>query len=202
MCYHDSMNKEFSGKILLRIGPALHRVLAIRASKGQSSINALCARLLKDGLQRQSEGNWWSEDCKKIVWTLRRRFGRQLLGVAVFGSQIEGTATEDSDLDILIVLDVPIRRSLYLWWDENIKWQGRSGASPQFVHLPDDVETAGGIWFEVAMASQILWERGRRLSSTIAKIKVLIETDRVRRYWSNGQPYWVRRENEEQRSGT
>lgn len=194
------MNKEFSGKILLRIEPALHKVLAIRASKGRNSINALCAQLLKDGLQRQSEINWWSEDCKKIVETLRRHFGRQLLGVALFGSQIEGTATEDSDLDILIVLDVPIQRSLYSWWDENIKWQGRADASPQFVHLPDDVETAGGIWFEVAMASQITWERGHKLSSAIAELKKLIETDRVRRYWSNGQPYWVRRENEKQGS--
>ena len=195
------MKKVLSGKLLLRLEPRIHGMLALRAAKEHSSINTVCARLIYDGLHGQKQSPWWLEESKKLVSQIRRRFGNELIGIAVFGSQVAGTATEDSDLDILIVLDskVPLQRSLYSWWDEKIKWMGRAEATPQFVHLPDIPENAGGIWFEVAMASEILWEKGRRLNATIKALQKFIESDCVRRYWCSGQPYWVRRGDEEQR---
>ena len=196
------MKREFSGKLLLRIEPRLHNLLASRASKEHSSINMLCVRLISEGLLEQKKSPWWLEEGKKIVPQLRHKFGTRLIGIAVFGSQVEGRATEDSDLDILIVLDAdtPLQRSLYSWWDDAIKWEGSVEVTPQFVLLPKNLEDAGGIWFEVAMASEVLWERGRKLSTMIKALRKLIESDHIRRYWSNGQPYWIRRGDEEQGS--
>ncbi len=192
-----------SGKFLLRIDPALHRALARRAKKAGVSLNALCADFLRGSLQAPDRTPWWSELGEAVVALLARRFGKGLVGVLVFGSYLQGTATEDSDLDLLIVLDagVPLRRGLYRWWDEAIADLSASvELSPQFVHLPDAAKEAGGIWLEAAMAHEILWERGRRLSTMLDRLKSSIARDGVRRYWSNGQPYWVRRGDEEPES--
>ncbi len=187
----------------MRLEPGLHRLMAARAEKEGVSINGLCARLLKHGLQTKSAVRWWQGPCEDVVAELRRHFGSALIGVAVFGSQVQGTATDQSDLDLLIVLDpaTPVRRSLYSWWDQNIKWQESVELSPQFVNLPISDEDAGGIWFEAALASEILWERGRALTNIFKRLRSLIETDRVRRHWLSGQAYWVRREDEESRPG-
>ncbi|MFH0799715.1 MAG: toxin-antitoxin system HicB family antitoxin [Pseudomonadota bacterium] len=196
------MKTDYSGKLLLRIDPALHSGLARRALQAGVSINTICSGFISSGLHGKMDEAWWLGDCEKLAALLKKHFGPRLAGVAVFGSQIAGTSTDESDLDVLIVLDagVPIRRSLYSWWDGAIKWQGRAEASPQFVNLPKDAAHAGSIWFEVALASQIIWERGRALSSFIGQVKKLIEGDAVRRYWKGGQPYWVRRDDEEQGS--
>lgn len=198
------MKEGFSGRMLLRLDPALHRRLAVRAREHRVSINGLCAGLLEQGLQRQGAEPWWADQGKRIVDVLRRRFGTALVGVAIFGSQVQGTATDDSDVDFLIVLEneEPIRRTLYGWWDSAVRWEGRAEASPQFVHLPANVAEAGGIWLEAAVASEIIWERGRTLSSMLAKLRAEITSGAVRRFWNNGQPYWVRGEDAEQRSGT
>lgn len=197
------MKSGFSGKMLLRLDPALHRRLAQRARERRVSVNRLCADLLERGLRHHEDRPWWEEGAKAVTDLLRRHFGAALLGVAVFGSQVQGSATESSDVDFLIVLsgNEPLQRSLYTWWDHEVHWEGPSEASPQFVHLPENSGTAGGIWLEAALASRILWERGRSLSSMLDALRRMIEAGAVRRFWNNGQPYWVRRGDEEQGSG-
>lgn len=167
------------------------------------SINALCSTFIEGGLCRKGDQPWWKDDADRIVDLARREFGRRLLGVLLFGSQVQGTATEGSDLDVLIVLDVqqPIRRALYRWWDAEVQPRIDVRITPQFVHLPRVERDAGGLWFEVAVVSHVLWERGRSVSTMIKSLEKCIEDDKVRRYWSHGQPYWVRRYNEEQGSG-
>lgn len=189
--------------MLLRLDPALHRRLALRAQERRVSVNRLCADLLERGLGHREVRPWWEDQAKGVVDLLRRHFGGALLGVAVFGSQVQGSASEGSDVDFLIVLDrrTSLQRSLYAWWDGAVRWEGPAEASPQFVHLPKDPAEAGGIWLEAAVASEILWERGRAFSSMLVRLRGEIKSGAVRRFWSNGQPYWVRGEDEEQRAG-
>lgn len=196
------MKREFSGRLLLRIDPALHGRLYSVADKRGVSINALCAGLIGDGISGKAASPWWLAECSKLVKLLQKHFADKLAGVVLFGSQVNHTSTDASDLDVLIVLDsrVRINRSLYSWWDDAIAWKGRAEASPQFVNLPKGAGEAGSIWFEVAMASEILWERGRVISSVIRKLKKFIEDDRIRRHFVSGQTYWVRRDDEEQGS--
>ena len=44
---------------------------------------------------------------RKLSGSLRRRYGSALDRVVVFGSTARGTAREGSDIDVLVVLDVP-----------------------------------------------------------------------------------------------
>lgn len=191
------MQKEFSGKLLLRMESNLHRLLSTEAAKARVSLNSLLVKMLKERLEGDAGKPWWKDACDDIVKKTRARFGPKLVGILVFGSQIMGNATENSDLDILIVLspDSPITRALYRWWDE-IDWDLPCEVNPQFVRMPDDYEQTGGIWLEAALASDILWERGQKLTSCIKGIKQLIENDFYRRHFSSGQPYWIRRKSE------
>lgn len=176
---------------------AIHKRLAQCAEGFHVSINELCLRFIRSGLEGGSKDDpWWKKEGMGLVDLIRRRFGGDVVGIAAFGSQVSGTATASSDLDILIVLDahIPLSRSFYSWWDEAVPQKNGGEINPQFVHLPKETKEAGGIWLEAALVLHIFWERGRKLSSFIARLKELISSDLVRRYWLNGQPYWVRRD--------
>lgn len=188
-----------SGKFVLRISPQLHRQLAREASRLGISLNQLCSNLLEknpnlEGLKRER-----FNFLDPILHETKQRFGKDLVGVAVFGSQVTGQATTGSDLDLLIVLalTVPIYRPLYSWWDEKITAPGATIVNPHFVHLPPTPEEAGSLWLEVAIAHEVLWQRENQLGRVITKILDRIASDRLRRYWSNGQPYWVRTDEEQ-----
>jgi len=198
------MSSSPASRFLLRLKPELYRSLTSRAESEGVSINSLCNSILAEGVDEDSRRRWWKEPAGDVVETLTRHFGRDLVGVALFGSRVDGTATEGSDLDMLIVLreGFAISRSLYSWWDRNIEWHERTELSPQFVSMPADVRNIGGLWLEIALVGEVLWERGRRLTTMLGETRRLIEQDAVRRYWSNGQPYWVWRKDEEQGSGT
>ncbi|NNE04305.1 MAG: toxin-antitoxin system HicB family antitoxin [Xanthomonadales bacterium] len=44
--------RSYSGKFNLRVGKELHEQLSLEALRGKESLNALCVRLLGDGLSR------------------------------------------------------------------------------------------------------------------------------------------------------
>ncbi|MBI2083255.1 MAG: toxin-antitoxin system HicB family antitoxin [Deltaproteobacteria bacterium] len=191
-----------SGKFVLRIEPKFHRLLSQEAKRNKTSLNNLCASLLKKGLEKGEPVAEKFAFLKPTVDQLKDHFGKNLLGVLVFGSQVTGEATESSDWDLLIILsnEIALTRSLYRWWDEEATLLGTIIVNPQFVHLPASLEEAGGLWFETACASHVMWEQGRVITDCLDQLREFIASDRVRRYWSQGQPYWVR-QNEEQRSG-
>lgn len=45
-----ALNKEFSGKFVLRVNKELHKLLAIKALQSNLSLNQLCENLLKDSI--------------------------------------------------------------------------------------------------------------------------------------------------------
>jgi predicted nucleotidyltransferase len=49
----------------------------------------------------------------RIKTKLHAVYGDRLKGVMLYGSEARGEATEDSDIDILVLLDGPLD-----WWDE------------------------------------------------------------------------------------
>ena len=44
---------------------------------------------------------------EELAGGLRERYGERLLELRLFGSRARGDATEESDIDLLVVLDVP-----------------------------------------------------------------------------------------------
>lgn len=189
--------KSFSGRFVIRLDPAFHEKLVLHASGRGMSLNQVCTDFLKQGLTAPSALSQEEKAFQKIAGVLKRRFGDSLLGIVLFGSRVEGKTTDQSDWDLLIVLaeDLPIKRSLYSWWD-GLKIDFKSGTvNPHFVHLPQVPDSAGGLWLEVALHHKIIYEQEGKLSSELQKIFQMIQQGKVIRHFSNGHPYWVRREN-------
>lgn len=190
---------------MVRLDPSLHEKLASYASGRELSLNQACVYFLKQGLVHSRNISAEEKEFRKASAILKRHFGSSLLGVVLFGSRVQGGATDQSDWDLLIVLgeDIPIRRSLYSWWDAlrlrsgqaSIKIDFKSGpVNPHFVHLPQEATSAGGLWLEVALHHKIIYEKGRKLSGELQKIFQAIQKGEVIRHFSNGHPYWVRRQ--------
>lgn len=187
--------KRYSGKFVLRLSQNLHQKLAEKAEAGAQSLNTYCTQLLHAGfISSLTENQQYSQ----VVQALTQKFPSELIGILIFGSQVTGQAFATSDTDFLIVLSgkIPLTRSLYQWWDEQIIPPDQMIWNPQFVHLPEIPLKVGGLWFEIALAHQILWEKGHRVSKVMDQLQSVIASDDVRRYWSNGHPYWVWRNHE------
>lgn len=186
-----------SGKFVLRAAPRLHKRLSQAAHIQNLSLNRLCINLLENGLSQKNTTDPlppFQAPLKPVTQRLEELFAENLLGVIAFGSRVSGGATENSDLDLLIVLAdaVPISRSLYLKWDDQVPEPLPFEISPHFVHLPVSPLDSSGLWFEVGMAYHVVWERGSSISGWLAKIKDLIAEDAVRRYSLSGHPYWIK----------
>lgn len=188
---------DYSGRFVLRLPSDLHRRLSTLALRARQSLNNLCLDLIHEGLKKSDDKKSWKQKYHPLLHQLRGHFGRQLVGFLIFGSQITGEATLSSDVDFLVVLDksVPLTRSLYHWWDEKIKTADDS-LSPQFVHIPSSAEEAGGIWFEIALSHEILWQKQKDVSNFLEKLNESVVKGRIRRYFQHGQPYWVWRDHE------
>jgi len=160
------------------------------------SLNRLCNDFLRAGLERSGEK---SEDrYATLVASLRDKWGSDLLGVYLFGSQVTGKAGPGSDFDFLIVLNpkVALNRALYRWWDEAVVPPQGEEWNPQFVHLPTTPEGAGGLWLDAALAHRKIWEKSGQVEAFFGAVRGLMDRDRVRRHLFQGQPYWVWRDGE------
>lgn len=182
-----------SGKFVLRLDPALHEALHEKAANTGLSLNETCVRFLEAGLQQKAAPKPWLAPVRKRLQILHRTFGKKMLGAAVFGSQVEGTATPSSDVDLLIVLDssVPVRRSLYRQWEKSNLQPDSFLINPHFVHFPDSAKEASGLWFEVALEHETIYQQKGCLEAFFAKLLSQIRAGKIRRDWSHGHPYWV-----------
>lgn len=187
-------SQNYSGKFVIRMPPKLHQTLSQKAVKENKSLNKICTDLLKSALDTSSSQLVdWKNKFEPTIKGLQKKFGDDLLGILLFGSQVSGQATSSSDWDFLIVLQesIPLQRMLYRWWDNQKEFVLQEKVNPQFVHLPLSPQKAGGLWFEVSLAYDILWEKSQKISQWMERLKKEIASDKIRRYWSNGHPFWV-----------
>ncbi len=172
---------------MLRLPPALHALVREQASARGQSLNEYCVAVLEAAVSgapdRQPEWMAW----------LEAEFGRDLVGVILFGSTARGTQRPGSDVDLLVVLEprAAITRDLYRRWDSAA---GSSNAveTPHFVSLPAAVEDSGGIWYEAAMDGIVLRDSRQRLARLLSRIRRAAAAGLIRREEAHGHPYWVR----------
>ena len=187
--------KSYSGKFIVRLPETLHKKLVQRAMEHHISLNQTCIELLQVGFgpSTSSKKNDLHVLLEPELEKLKKKFGKKWMGVVLFGSRVQGTARENSDLDVMIILDktVPLRRNLYRWWDENMQFPPKAGeVNPHFVHFPDSAAKAGSLWLEVALHHDIVWEQGETVSSFFENLLSEIKAGKWTRLFSNGHPYW------------
>ena len=187
---HVTVAREASGRFLIRIDPGLHAALREAARAEDVSLNEYCARKLAAPTGSPSLGT----DAFAAVQRAAVCFGADLLAVAAFGSWARGEEADDSDVDLVIVLDdrVELQRDLYRRWDgESPRWEGRT-LDVHIVHLPDRDRFSPSVWGEVAIDGIVLFERDLVLSRRLVDVRRrIVAGDVVRRVAAAGQPYWV-----------
>ncbi len=176
-----------SGRFLLRIDPALHATLRDQAERQGLSLNEYCARRLAyPGLDVGGP----APDAVRRALTVTR--GR-VRGLLVFGSWARNELSDDSDVDLLVVLDrgQVLERSLYRRWDEApVLWEGRS-VEPHFVHLPGEGDRVTGLWAEAALDGVVLFDPDFAMSRHLVHVRKQILAGRLVRREIHGHPYWV-----------
>lgn len=178
-----------SGRFLLRIEPGLHAALRRAAEAAGLSLNEYCARKLAV----PSGSTALSEGAGRALAHAAEVLGDDLRAAVVYGSWARGEAGEESDVDLLLVVDDrrAITRDLYRDWDRApVSWDGLE-VEPHFVHLPPTNRPASGLWGEVALDGVVLFERGGRLSAALARVRRDLAEGRLVRKQVQGQPYWV-----------
>jgi hypothetical protein len=176
-----------SGRFVLRINPGLHAALRQNARDAGISLNELCARKL--GMPLRGFVGPGENAVAKAAGLL----GDALLGVVGFGSWARLELAQESDVDLLVIIDdeVGISRQLYRDWDEApVFWNGHP-VEPHFVNLPRPGATFSGTWAEVALDGVILFERELLVSRLLMEIRHKIVSGHIVRRRLHGQSYWV-----------
>lgn len=179
--------KSPSGRFVLRIEPELHATLRRAAQDADLSLNEYCARKLA------ALGNRGIGPFEEAIRQASTTFGKQLVGVVVYGSWARDELAERSDVDLLVVLsaDLAITRELYRAWDASPLHWGSHAVEPHFVYVPDENARITGTWAEVATEGIVLFERGFEISRLLVRIRRRILARQLTRRRAQGQPYWV-----------
>ena len=179
--------KSASGRFVLRIEPELHAALRQAGKDAGLSLNQYCARKLAAPERHRAE------PFEEAIRRASDMFGKELVGVVVYGSWACDELTDGSDVDLLVVLDpdFSITRELYRAWDANPLQWGTHPVEGHFVHLPQDDLRVSGLWAEIAAEGIVLFERGVEISRLLVRIRRRILARHLVRRRSQGQPYWV-----------
>jgi predicted nucleotidyltransferase len=178
-----------SRRFLLRLPAGLHAALLHRAGGRDLSLNEYLVRRLAGAEPHPS-----SETLTPLLLARAQSVaGTRVIGAILHGSWTRGEARTASDVDVLIVVDesLPLTRALYRAWDqEPITWQGRP-VDVHFVHLPREIDRAGGMWCEAAIEGRLVADTSGRVEDTLINIRRAIADGRFVRKRVHGQPYWT-----------
>ena len=162
-------------RVLLRLPVDVHRNLATAAAAEGLSFNEFCR------LRAPAQPGDTSVVRSLVVDRARATVGDLLLGVVVLGSWARGQAAADSDIDVLIVvdLDVPLTRDIYRAWDRMpLSHDGRA-IDAHFVHPSVDGSSPTSLWCEAAVDGLVWYDRDEGLTTRLAQVRRAIAEGRV-----------------------
>lgn len=177
-----------SGRFLLRLPPPVHAMLEAAAHDAGLSLNEYCVRRLAVG----GSGAVVDDAAAEVVTRAAAVAGDALVAVVLHGSQARDEATPASDVDALVVVEsrLALRRSLYRAWDAQPAPGDDRRVDAHFVHPPGN-DALSGLWAEAAIEGIVLFERGRRVSIHLARVRRAMADGRLVRRVVHGQPYWT-----------
>ena len=177
-----------SGRFVLRMPGQTHAMLEAAARASRLSLNAYCVRKLTSA----GPGGLVDEPGAAFVSRAAAIAGDALVAVILHGSWARGDATPGSDVDLLVVVEprAAPNRQWYRDWDARpAVWEGRP-VDAHFVHPPVE-EALSAFWAEVAIDGTVIFDRDRRISVALARIRRAIASGRFVRRVVHGQPYWT-----------
>jgi predicted nucleotidyltransferase len=186
---------EPSGKFVIRIPPEIHARLRQLSQRRGISLNEICNVSLESYVVN-AESGLGDGPRSEHVETAIKVVGDELLGVVLFGSRARGEELETSDVDLLIVVSpsVALNRELYRRWD----LVGVDDAvNPHFVHLPVKPQSAGSIWYEIALDGIVFYEHDHLVTRFLQDVRRAIADGSIKRRYSHGHPYWIKNREEE-----
>ena len=192
--------QSYSGRFVLRIPPDLHRQLRKLAAAHSQSLNQVCMDLIRGVLEKKDLGiHQIGSDLvpTELIRQITQTWKMECVGIILFGSVARHEEWNTSDMDLLIVLttETPILRSLYQEWDDSIDPNGNfQHISPQFVSLPEDFRSVGGLWYEMAIDGIVLWDPDLKVSRFLSQLRHELMSGKIRREFAYGQPYWIKHE--------
>lgn len=195
--------KALSGKFVLRISPNFHHLLRQQATKAGLSLNEVCNKILTHSLREtKSPFGFYSELIpQSFLDHIIKKWGDKLSAIILFGSAMRGQLTQESDLDLLLVLNpsCELDRSLYHEWelfyqDHKQELVNPWEISPQFVKLPQDLLQAGSLWYEAAIEGTLLWQKDDQVFQFLQKLRAAMAEGKIQRQFSHGHPYWIKYE--------
>jgi Nucleotidyltransferase domain/HicB family len=180
-----------SGKLLVRMSQDLHAVLQKAAERTTLSLNDVCCQRLS---ARPTLPESLLATVLPAVLAAEKTAGDALVAIVLFGSWARGTQSDQSDIDLLIVLDkeFPITRGVYRSWETHAMSAGK--CEPHFVTLPSDINYVTGLWAEIALDGVVLSDDSARLHRYLVQVRRALVDGKLLSRKSHGQTYWVRNE--------
>jgi hypothetical protein len=191
------MSLDQQKKFLTRMPQRLYAALAKQAERDNQSVNQVIVKLL-------SQETLWSHpgNSDRLLAAVREaklgdHWENSLRGVVLFGSAARDELTQNSDIDVLVVLDQSTRidRELYRRWDQrypNLSHQGHL-VSVHFSHLPNrhQLLELGSLWRELAIDGIVLWEKDKCISQVLRELRIALLEHGVKRRSVHGVGYWA-----------
>ena len=131
---------------------------------------------------------------EKLVENLLKVFGEKLVSVALFGSAARGEAREDSDIDLLIVIeDLPKDRferyELYREAEERLGDEA-SRISP-ILKTPEEASRITPLYLDLVEDSIILYDKGGFLRGILERLRKRLKELGAKRVRSGKCWYWI-----------
>lgn len=181
-----SVEKQPSGRFVLRLPPALHAQLTRSAHKADLSLNEHCVRSLARS-EAMSES-----PIRDVIAAALEQLGAGLAGAAIFGSYARGAAGPSSDVDVLFVVsdDVEVTRSLYDPWDVQDYTIEDHGVEPHFAKMRVAEDRISGFWAEIAIDGVVVYDPELSLARELIRIRRAILGGLMIRRTAGGHSWW------------